>query len=265
MHELVKKLPEGLSQWHSLGARVTLLPDHTLSVPVIEIATPSPSPAHPSVIVETGLHLEEDSGPFLALSPHLLLPILLPLVRSGIDILIYPDVNQHGLKYHPKDDPKLLRYNPQGYNYNDGWGVSYNKSTEVAITEAHINQHLSTHTPLLFLSLHEDSDHRETGYLWTNGINDQRTRKELHQRFTNIWGAQQLLKNAPPQMLCGGTCEEGYILVDSQDPGSIEHWLGETHHIPTILSEAPFGANLQDRMKFHASVAAAAVGLLHLE
>jgi len=263
MNPVTKRISKGLAAWRRAGARVDFLRKNNISVPRIWLGANTGK----TILIQSGLHLEETSGPLLLLDPSALLPTVRSALKRDISFLIYPVVNNFGLRHDPSGPDKLLRYNEKGINYNDGWGLSDDKKClEVKLVEEDILKFLGTNKVILAVSLHEDSTTPQKGYLWFNGIKSTKVRKEIRARLKSkilksglLKIDRQILLTIRESKVDGGRVEGGFTVVDAKDKGALEHWLGEDLKIPTVLSEAPFGLRLRTRKSFHSKVIDSAI------
>lgn len=254
MNPVAISLKKGLIRWQDV-ADLHLLKVNGKSVPriFVKAKATSPLPNNKTIIIASGLHLEETSGPLLLLEPSLLLPKLKPALQKNISFLIYPVINNYGLKYAASDPEKLLRNNKEGINYNDGWGLAtHKKCQEVQLVENDIKKLYQKQKVCLALSLHEDSTAKGKGYLWTNAINAKLRR--LIQKNVTAKIDKNLLVEIKAKSVQRGKIEGGFMVVNSKDKGSFENWLADDLKIPTILSEAPFGLDLSIRKNFHLAI-----------
>lgn len=254
MNPVALGLKTGLKKWQEV-ADLHLLSVNGISVPRIFIKALGKSLLvnNQTIIIASGLHLEETSGPLLLLDPSWLFPKLKPVLQKNISFLIYPVINNYGLKYPPSSPEKLLRNNKQGINYNDGWGLApHKKCQEVELVENDILEFQQGQVICLALSLHEDSTTPGKGYLWTNATNA--VQRQLIQKNVTAKIDQSLLINTKAKSVQGGKVEAGFMVVNSRDKGSFENWLADDLKIPTILSEAPFGLALSTRKNFHLAI-----------
>lgn len=254
MNPVRKIIDPGLEAWQNYGAKVSFLGPSRVKVPRIRLD----SGGNKVFVIASGLHLEETSGPFLLLRPKALIPALKPLIKRGINILIYPLINQHGLKFSAKEDERLLRFNSRGIDYNDCWGLK-KKCIEVALVEKDIRRAYKSSSIIFFLSLHEDSDMPKKAYVYTNGVFNYPLRKRLRGAIASMVNRKVLAtpsllkKNIQPSELVGASIED-FFLVESRDEGAMEDWLAYSLGVPTILSEAPFDLALNTRRAFHLAV-----------
>jgi hypothetical protein len=244
----------GLSAWRRKGANVDYLIFGGLKVPRIWFGPKK----NDILLLASGLHLEETSGPLLLLNPDKLLAAFESLTDAGLNLLIYPVINQHGLKFSPDANDKLLRYNAGGVNYNDGWGLR-KKCKEVSLVEKDILNFQKSFRIIFAQSMHEDSDLPKKGYVYSNGIHNASFRKKLRKYIQasvkdGVLASSSLVKNNIPKSELIGARIEDFLLVESHDKGSMEEWLAYDLGIPTLLSEAPFGLTLKTRQDFHFAV-----------
>lgn len=214
-NEIASWIEPGLEKWSRIAA-VSYLGE--LKVP--QIVTP-PRPL--SVLVLTGHHLEETSGPKFALEPD-----NFEAWMKDFGFVIFPIINQYGLNYPADSNENLLRKDRWGRNYNSGWGKRW-KAEEVGLVETDI-------TPLKFdvaVSLHEDSTTPGEGSFYANGVNG-----IWLDRFLDIvyFDHNFPLSSKP-------------ITIDEKDGQSCEYWLSK-RGISTFLIEAPFGLPMKDKLAF---------------
>src|SRR5258706_6258091 len=107
-------LNEGLYKWRNAKASVHYLGHKGLRVPMIEAPAFEQGNANINVLLVTGLHLEEISGPKLALTPD----IFSVWRKNGVNFWIFPNVNQYGLQFSEDSPDTLLRYDVRHINYN---------------------------------------------------------------------------------------------------------------------------------------------------
>lgn len=259
MNPVALQLKKGLAKWKEV-AKVDLLKTVAVTVPRISLLSKVRSIPNNSkvVIIASGLHLEETSGPLLLLDPSKMLAILKSALNKGVSFFIYPVINNFGLKYDLSTSEQLLRNNEKGVNYNDGWGLNTNiKCLEVGLVENDIKKILQKNRVLLVLSLHEDSTSMGKGYIWLNSVNAQLRRSIQKKVLMKI--DKKVLMNSKKRIIQGAKVEMGFTIVNAKEKGSFEHWLGEDLRIPTLLLEAPFGLDLKTRINFHRYVMAAAI------
>lgn len=256
-------LHTGLSAWQNSGSRVSYLTDKQNSVLVPRIDAPAIGyyPNRITVIEITGHHLEETSGPRLGLTPE----AYTANRKKGVSFIIYPVINQCGLAHHEKSAHDLLRENPRGINYNDGWGIDGidRKTTEGGLIEQDILEalHLRRNEPVICVSRHEDDDRPGQGLLYTNEVN-RKMRRDLIRNASLMWGENNLAKLPDADEEIGGHTEAGYIFVNVQDEkggGSVENWMADSQGIPTVLVESPYGIALPNRVNFQRAFGDAAI------
>ncbi|MEK7188691.1 MAG: hypothetical protein AAB685_02470 [Patescibacteria group bacterium] len=258
MNPVTLGLKRGLKRWQEV-ADLNLLKVKGISVPRIFVKAKGASSLanNQTIIIASGLHLEETSGPLLLLDPSSLLPKLQPALQKNISFLIYPVINNYGLKYSPSGPEKLLRNNKQGINYNDGWGLTQKKCLEVSLVEKDILEFGKKQNLSLVLSLHEDSTAPGKGYLWINATNA-KLRRLIQKNVTTSIDTSLLIKTKAKSVQ-GGKVEAGFMVVNAKDKGSFENWLADDLKVPTILSEAPFGLDLSTRKNFHSAIIASCI------
>jgi len=257
-NEISYILESGLHEWKRDSSHTVFLEEEGLKIPRIWAPTLRKVGSPLTIILAAGLHLEETSGSHLLLSPSLFRETR----GKGFNLLIYPVINQSGLKYPREADEKLLRYS-RGYNLNTGWGLSCPKAPEVAIVEKDLKTFVSSarKKPILFISLHEDSEYPPRGYIFTNGLSAEKIRA-LSQRIEQKIAKSMLAKASELPYKGTGSVQKGYIIAEDQDPGSMENWINDSFGIPAILIEAPYGASLQDRISFHQNLINAAIKII---
>ena len=259
MNPINGAIKPGLKLWRKAGAKVSFLSSSTFSVPQIWLG----SSGKKVLLIASGLHLEETSGPFLLFDEKILLPVLEPLIKKGVNVLIYPLINQYGLAFSPLDDEELLRFNSQGFNYNDGWGLK-EKCEEVGLVENDILKITKSFDLFFAISMHEDSDIPKKGYIYLNRLKNASFRKNLRLGIQSLVkkdilaSEKDLKEGVLPSELVGAKIED-FSLVESKDEGAMEQWLAYSLNVPTVLSEAPFGLNLATRKSFHLAVVKSAL------
>lgn len=258
MNIISSKIIPGLANWKKLGGKLDFLKSSSIGVPRIFIASKRPS--NELVIIVSGFHLEETSGPLLLLNPDKVLPIL-NLGPAYANFLIYPVINQFGLKFSIDSHENLLRSNHLGINYNDKWGMLGKKTEEVSLIESDILKMVKKYSPIFALSLHEDSVTPGKGYLWFNGIKSREVRKKIITEVKSVVEKSLALEIQEPEVE-GGKIEDGFAIVDAKDKGTFENWLSDDLKIPVVLSEAPFGLKLNVREQFHQVVMKSAINVL---
>ncbi len=264
MNPVAGQIQKGLDSWKKLGAKIAYLVSANKKVPKIWLGSNKSSKV---IIIASGLHLEETSGPSLLLEPTALSPILQPTLEKDINFLIYPVINQFGLSYLPTNRRKFLRYNEEGINYNDGWGIPEKKSKEVELVEKDILDTKNTKEIIFAISLHEDSETPGKGYVYTNAVKSRDFRAKLIKGIKSkinvaLLATKQHLLEANEPTFQGGVIEEEFCIVDAKDPGSMENWLADDLGVPTVLSEGPFGLPLKVRKEFQLVVIESIVSLL---
>ncbi len=250
MNPVALRIKIALRKWKT-KAKVDLLEINDISVPRVYVS--DKKDPKKTVIIASGLHLEETSGPLLLLDSEILLPILKPYLKKGIGFYIYPVINNYGLKYRTTVPDKFLRSNEEGINYNSGWGIiTSNKCREVKLVEEDIKKILRNIKVQLVLSLHEDSISIGKGYIWTNAL-DSNFRSSIQSKLKSTIN-KKLLIDMKKDTVQGGKVEGGFTIVDAQDVGSFENWLADDFKIPVVLSESPFGLSQATRKEFHIRV-----------
>ena len=215
MNEIAGWIKPGLEKWSRIAA-VSFLGE--LKVP--RIITPA---RQRSVLVLTGHHLEETSGPKFALEPD-----NFEAWMKDFGFTIFPIINQYGLNFPATANENLLRKDRWGRNYNSGWG-RWPKAKEVGLIEADIK-------PRKFdvaVSLHEDSTTPGKGSFYTNGVNGIWLDKFLDIIY---FDHKYPLSSRP-------------VTIDEQDGQSCEDWLSK-QGISTFLIESPFGLPMKERQEF---------------
>lgn len=258
MNIVKKRLDKGLADWNKSGFKITHIGRKKYIIPRIEIGNSK----NITILFISGLHLEETSGPLLLLSPNKLLNIFDRKNNQNFSFLIYPLVNNYGLGHHQKSDEKLLRYDRNNLNYNDGWGLSdLEKSREVKIVEDDILYNLKSRKIAFAISLHEDSSVPGKGYIWINGMNNKLKRKELIQSVKQKADKESLI-HMTQKRAGGGKVEGNIAIVNARDKGTLEDWLAHDLNVPTVLSEAPFSKTLFKRIGFHKLVIKSSISIL---
>ncbi len=214
-NEVAQWVAPGMEKWRSIAHTHFL---GNLRVP--QIITP---PRQTSVVVMTGHHLEETSGPKFALEPDHFKPFM-----NAFDFMIFPVINQHGLNFPANANENLLRKNTWGINYNSGWGKPL-KTAEGRLIEQEILHRKFD----VAISLHEDSTTPGEGSFYTNGLNPHQLDK-----FVDVIFSNHGFRLAPKA-----------ITIDEQDGHSSEYWLSK-QGIQTFLIEAPFGLPMEERIAF---------------
>ncbi len=215
INEVADWIAPGMEKWSRI-ASVNYLGN--LRVP--QIITPS---RQTSVLVLTGHHLEETSGPRFALEPDNFEPWM-----NAFDFTIFPVINQYGLRFPASSDENLLRKNKWGINYNSGWGKII-KTEEGRLIEREILHRKFD----VAISLHEDSTTPGEGSFYTNGLNSHQLDKFLDVIFFDH----------------GFKLSSKPIIIDEEDGHSSEYWLSK-QGIDTFLIEAPFGLPMEERTAF---------------
>lgn len=254
MNPIDSKIAPGIANWRKI-AKVKIVKKNKLIIPRIIYGS-----FNEAVLICTGLHLEETSGPLTFLNPENVKDLLNLANSKKISLIIYPLINNFGLSYGTDANEKLLRRNEEGINYNDGWGI-HKSAEEVAVAETDMAKILKRYKVKLVLSLHEDSVCPGKGYLWINGITDKKVRTQIYEKVRKNIDSKFLL-SMTNQKGEGGVVEDSISIVDSKDEGAFEEWMADYNHIPTVLSEAPFGESLENRKKFHQEVIIAAISTI---
>ncbi|OGH47482.1 hypothetical protein A3E15_01630 [Candidatus Woesebacteria bacterium RIFCSPHIGHO2_12_FULL_42_9] len=235
----------GLKGWRKKGARIHYLKKGDVDISIIFIK--SKKRTKNLFLISTGFHLEETSGPIFILDSKRIYPSLKKL-HERMNIVLIPVINQIGLKFDEKGPDKYLRYNEKGINYNSNWGSNREKCIEVSLLEKYVLSLFAKYNIIFVFSLHEDSTEFGKGYLWMNKIvKDKRLeiQEKLKKRIPeNILGMRNRIG------LRKGFVENGIAIVNSKDD-SFENFTSEILGIPTLLSEAPFGLSLSQRIFFH--------------
>ena len=238
----------GLNFWKAEGATVNELGESVVKVPKITIGA-----GNKIIILISGFHLEETSGPLLLLDPKALMPIIKPLLANSVSVIIYPVINQFGLEYEPDENENLLRENQEGIDYNGAWGMGSSvKPEEIVLVENEILSLKNKGKILFSVSFHEDSVTPKKGYLWTNGV-DLSLREKITKKI-KLKIDKDLLLDMKDRTFEGGIVEDGFVIANAKDETSYENWMAEELNIPTVLSEAPFGLPLSVRKKFQVEV-----------
>lgn len=251
MNPIASKIAPGIAKWRKI-AKVKVVKKNKLIIPRIIYGS-----HNDAVLICTGLHLEETSGPLTFLDPDNIKELLTLANSKKISLIIYPLINNYGLAHETHVDEKLLRRNSEGINYNDGWGM-HKGAEEVEVAEADMESVLNRYNVKLALSLHEDSVCPGKGYLWVNGLRDKETRFKIYKEVKkNI--DSKLLLSMTDQKGEGGIIEDSISIVDSEDEGAFEEWMAGHFGVPTVLSEAPFGESFEVRKNFHLEIIKASV------
>ncbi len=243
-------MTSGISSWQKL-AKVEVIAKNGIKIPRIIVGE-----FKNAVLICTGLHLEETSGPLTFLDPMNVKDLIKLANDKKFSLIIYPLINNYGLDYDTNVDEKFLRRNSEGINYNDGWGLN-KKAEEVAIAEEDITEIIKKYNIKLTMSLHEDSVCPGKGYLWVNGLPDKKVRQTIYNEVKkNV--DEKFLLSMTEQKGEGGVIEDSISIVDSEDEGAFEEWMADKK-IPVVLSEAPFGENFEIRKNFHLEVTKASI------
>ncbi len=244
MNPVSKQISKGLVKWSKIAHVSNLSKKYKL--PRIIFGSQKRA-----IIISTGLHLEETSGPLTLLDPAKLKWLLEFAKKNKFTIVLYPIINNRGLSYLPTADEKFLRTNDKGVDYNDCWGIK-EVTGEVRIVSRDIKKIIKKYDVVCALSLHEDSALPKKGYIWTNGV-----AKKLREQICKLIKSNILKKyilEIGQKTFEGGKVENRFCVVNARDYGSFEVWMAELNNIPTVLSEAPFGEKLAIRSKFHMEV-----------
>jgi len=214
-NEVYGWMAPGLKKWSRLASV-----DYLGELRVPRIITPA---RQTSVLVLTGHHLEETSGPYFALEPDNFEPWM-----NALSFVVFPVINQYGLNFSADSNENFLRKNQWGINYNSGWGKPL-KTEEVRLIERKIVRGQFEAA----ISLHEDSTTPGEGSFYTNGLSPRQL-----DLFSTIVYSDHGFKLAPKA-----------IVVDEEDGQSSEYWLSK-RRIGTFLIEAPFGLPMEERIAF---------------
>lgn len=248
MNPVKRRITFGLNFWKAKDATIDKLGGSTVKVPKITIGS-----GNKTIILISGFHLEETSGPMLLLDPKMVIPIIRPLLDKSIRVIIYPVINKFGLNYGSDEHENLLRKNQEGTDYNDAWGMgSRIKPEEIVLVESEILSLWNKGEILFSVSFHEDSVTPKKGYIWTNGV-DLSLRKKITKKIKSKID-RNLLLDMKDRTFEGGIVEDGFVIANAKDKTSYENWMAEELNVPTVLSEAPFGLPLSVRKKFQVEV-----------
>ncbi len=244
-------LKEGLSAWKDSGAKVYFLEKDNLRIPVIDAPAMTSAGDNETILAGFGLHLEETSGIKFVLNPD----NFEEYRRYGKSFLIFPIVNQYGLKYPDNSHEILLRYDAQQRNYNDGWGdcEAYYKPREAYLVEDEIRRFLRNKPIRLCVSYHEDSEMPKIGYIYTVGINET-DRRSYAKRIKARIDDRMLAKLPVVNNVLGGMIEHDMVVAEEYDPRALENWVYYSLGIPSVLVEGPFGLELEARVDFQRKV-----------
>ncbi len=251
MNPIASKIAPGLSSWKKI-ANVMKIKNGKIMIPRIIVGEHDDA-----VLICTGLHLEETSGPLIFLDHKNLDELLKIAKKRKLTLIIYPLINNFGLDYAPDYEEKFLRRNEAGINYNDGWGMK-KKAIEVSLAEQDMDMVLKKYNVKLTMSLHEDSVCVKKGYLWINGLPSKSTREKIYKEVKKNIKPEYLLKMENEKDIVGGFVENEISVVDSKDEGAFEEWIADKK-IPVVLSEAPFAESLEVRKNFHLEVIKASI------
>ncbi|HJX59611.1 MAG TPA: hypothetical protein VJ481_03645 [Patescibacteria group bacterium] len=239
-------LDSGLRGWKDVGAKVTYLKRGGIQVP--EIYIPSSVQSNKLLLIVSGFHLEETSGPLLLLNSGGCSPLIAKILEK-MNVLIFPVINQYGLAFDEAGSDKFLRYNQNGINFNTAWGFKKEKCKEVEIVEPRLIELHNKYQIVFVLSLHEDSTEPGKGYLWINNVVKDK-RMKIQTSLESKVDKKILLQMKSTVGLREGKIEKGFSVIDAKDE-SFENFTSEILGIPTLVSEAPFGLDLETRMAFH--------------
>ena len=249
-HIANKWLETGLTDWQRSGAKVYLLENNDLRIPIID-APPVNSKQKKIILAGFGLHLEETSGIKFVLDPD----NFEAYRKSGFRFIIFPVVNQFGLKHNENSHETMLRYDDFGRNYNDGWGdceAGY-KTNEMYLIEEEIRRLNKIQKIDLCLSYHEDSDIPQKGYIYTLGMDEMerlRVARNIKTKIDNSLLAEFITEYND----MGGFIEHGMIVAEEYDPRALENWVYRDLEIPSVLIEGPFGCDLETRIDFQRKI-----------
>lgn len=267
VNEVYKPVLSGLDDWRGSGAQVSLIAGRGRFIPRILLPPiktyPMATNHRPQLaLMLSGQHLEETSGPVLLSRPDAVLPILMPLLSSGIVCALYPLINHHGLNFAATDDPMKLRHDKSGRNYNSGWGIKGRRPVEVALAEADIRSLRRFHKIVLAATIHEDSTSPNYGYAWVNNFPGD-IRRQLISRFDHSWGKTHL-SDFSSQVVSSDHPATGrfekFLMVDFSDGDSVENWLADLSGAPVICVESPYREPLETRINFGLAMLASAIG-----
>lgn len=263
MHsELRSRSPLEISRsWQQRGVAVRFESAGQYIVPYIELDGSLPvKERNPAVILATGMHLEETSGPALLRQPEPILSVLQPFREEGLSFLLFPQINQFGSQFVGKTGaPELLRQDHRGVEYNDGFGLDTpaRATAESRAVERVMRDYMTRFDVQLGISFHEDSDLPRQGYLWTNGV-PHLLRSQVQTQLSSIWGGSRyLFESRTPHPSVQEDRESGEpghwedsLAVDFEDEGCLEHWWAKMCGIAAFCVEAPFGAHPKIRELF---------------
>ena len=246
MNIIKEHLAVGLKAWQKKGAKISYLKHNKIKVPQIFISAGVQSDK--LFLICSGFHLEETSGPLFLLNPHKSLASLKRILKET-NVVIFPVINQYGLRYPENSQDKFLRYNHAGLNYSSAWGYQKRKCREVKLVEERLIELHKKYEIVFTLSLHEDSTEVGKGYVWINNI-VKPVRKIIQSGLEKKVDNRLLLKMKSTLGLRKGKIEKGFSIIDAKDD-SFESFSSDILGIPTLLSEAPFGLELKKRIAFH--------------
>ena len=238
----------GIARWKRKDATIKYLKEAAISIPAIFLK--STKKTKNLFLIASGFHLEETSGPIYLLDSNQSYSNLKKILKFS-NIVLLPVINQRGLKYKETDSDNYLRYNDRGINYNTRWGSSSEKCVEVTLIEKYIIQLFAKYNIVFVLSLHEDSTEFKKGYLWMNSL-DLKLRSVI-QNYVKNRISPKILRRLRSIGLRQGFVENDFTIVDSKDD-SFENFTSTILGIPTLISEAPFGLSLIQRIFFHKTV-----------
>jgi hypothetical protein len=249
MNVIKKSIAPGIKAWKGNGANISYLKKDNLRIPVVFL--PSKIQSNKLFLIASGFHLEETSGPLFLLNPKVCLPSFRDILKM-MNIVLFPLINQFGLSFKETVSDKHLRRNGLGLDYNSAWGFDKEKCQEVRLVEKRLIELYKEYQMVFALSLHEDSTEPGKGYLWMNNIRSD-TRKTIQHALEKNVDKKILLQMKSTVGLRRGRIESGFSVVDAKDE-SFENFTSEILGIPTLLSEGPFGLDLNRRIAFHRAV-----------
>lgn len=270
--EIISVVRQGLARWNLVPeARVNYLTDQAwpdLNVPRVVLSSRQGlKPRSPVVVGATGFHAEENSGHFIFSTPDFIYPVVKPYM-DRCSFVFYPQVNHHAPQYMDalgrplggyaiEEVKKAARANERQINYNGGWGEEFtrdNKTREGILIERDSNNFMADYDVIVGISDHEDSTAPHQGYIWVNERPLVRQIPRLKRSIERIWNGQLV---CPFDTYQDMEIEwDDFVAVDVRDSGSWETYMND-QGVPTVLSEAPFGDRLADRLFFHQLVLAA--------
>lgn len=221
----------------------------------------------PVVVGATDFHVEENTGNYVFSDPDFVYPIVQEYV-DRYSFVFYPQVNHHAPAfmdalgrpkegYTYKEAIQHARANEVAINYNDGWGTIYTsdqKTREGRLIEDDTNNLMKDFDVVLGITDHEDSTAPHQGYFWANEPPVVTCRAKIIRSVDRLWRGRLVT-----QFDTYRDTEiewDRFCAVNVRDPGSWETYMND-QGIPTVLSEAPFGDSLEDRLFFHELVLAA--------